>query len=250
MKGILTFCLVLGLCAPVWAQKLTAFLDEKERRAAAETFQHALENNKDGAESSWANPECHHSGAVTPTRSYINEDNLSCREYITTIMIEGASTRTVGSACRNGDGGWVVMGERTEVSSSNPQHVYVYRDPYVYGSSVYTCYAPAFYPHRLFFSFAFGTGAFFYPYFYDGWWYGGPYYHHHHHHHSPPPPGPAPHGSHGGPPGHAPGHGPHATGAPPHGGFSHMGAPHGGFHRAAPPGGHFHGGHSGHRPRR
>ena len=193
MKGILTLCLVLGLCSSVWAQKLTAFLDETERRAVAETFQRALENNKDGAESSWANPERHHSGAVTPTRSYINEDNLSCREYITTIMIDGASTRTVGSACRSGGRGWVVMGERTEVSTSNPQHVYVYRNPYRYG-------------------FSFGAGALFYPYFYDGWWYGGPYYHHHHHHHHhSPPPGPAPQFA-------------------PHGGFHRGGPPGGHFH--------------------
>lgn len=80
-------------------------LDENDRREAERSAQAALESSPDGRPSTWQNPNSGHSGSTTPTRTY---DSASgpCREYTTSVVIDGKTQSAHGTACREPDGSW------------------------------------------------------------------------------------------------------------------------------------------------
>jgi surface antigen len=80
-------------------------LDENDRREAERSAQVALERNPDGRASTWQNPNSGHSGATTPTRTYETAGG-PCREYTTSVVIDGKTQTAHGTACREPDGTW------------------------------------------------------------------------------------------------------------------------------------------------
>ncbi len=146
------------LSVPAVGQGYSEVLDSTEQQAMTETLQYALEYNTNGKESSWANPDMGHSGAVVPVNSFVDAAGLTCREYISTLFVDGQEQRTYGTACRNTDGRWMVMLDQGATGYAEvvrgPSYVYSYRDPYrYYYPWVYS--APYYYPHHIFFSFVF-----------------------------------------------------------------------------------------------
>lgn len=83
-------------------------MDENDRRMAESTAQDTLENNRTGQTSTWSNPDSGHSGTVTPTRTY-RTDGRDCREYETTVYIDGKRETAYGTACRQPDGSWKLV---------------------------------------------------------------------------------------------------------------------------------------------
>jgi surface antigen len=73
------------------------------------TTQSALESQKVGETSSWANPDTGHKGEVTPTRTYQSAEGAPCREFTQTIYVEGDYEKVEGKACRNSEGSWEVI---------------------------------------------------------------------------------------------------------------------------------------------
>ena len=71
-----------------------------------DTTQNALETQKTGQSSSWANPDTGHSGEVTPTRTYTSADGTPCRDFTQTIYVDGEYEEINGTACRQPDGSW------------------------------------------------------------------------------------------------------------------------------------------------
>lgn len=84
-------------------------LDERDNRLAAEAAQKALETTPTGNAVSWNNPNSGHSGTVTPTRTYQTADGTYCREYQTTVSIDGKKEKGYGTACRQPDGSWKIV---------------------------------------------------------------------------------------------------------------------------------------------
>ncbi|MCW9034394.1 MAG: RT0821/Lpp0805 family surface protein [Alphaproteobacteria bacterium] len=84
-------------------------LDELDRMKASETTQESLEFGKSGTTSSWSNPDSGNSGSVTPTRTYQTADQQPCREYSSTVVIDGVAQEAVGTACREPDGTWRIV---------------------------------------------------------------------------------------------------------------------------------------------
>lgn len=80
-------------------------LDENDRREAERSAQVALEQNPDGRASTWQNPNSGHSGSTTPTRTY-EASGGPCREYTTSVVIDGKTQTAHGTACREPDGTW------------------------------------------------------------------------------------------------------------------------------------------------
>ncbi|MBN1141149.1 MAG: hypothetical protein JXB25_05070 [Deltaproteobacteria bacterium] len=164
--------LVLLVPALAAGQEFGELLDPTERQAMMETLSFALEQNRDGEESSWTNPETGHSGAVIPMNRYTSPDGLLCRDYSAVILIDDEEERRHGTACRNRSGIWLIAAEGADppsYSGSSAAFVTVYRDPYLtWYPWVY--YAPFHYPHRLFFSFVFSRpGGHFHRFsFHDG----------------------------------------------------------------------------------
>lgn len=85
-------------------------LDRADRLHAAETTHGALEHNRTGETSRWRNPDSGHAGTVTPTETYRRDDGAYCREYQTTVTVGGRAERGYGTACRQPDGSWKIVG--------------------------------------------------------------------------------------------------------------------------------------------
>jgi surface antigen len=84
-------------------------LDDRDRRLAAEASHQALETTPSGRSVAWNNPDNGHAGTVTPVHTYQAPSGAYCREYETTITIEGRQERGYGRACRQPDGSWQVL---------------------------------------------------------------------------------------------------------------------------------------------
>jgi surface antigen len=83
-------------------------LDDRDKRLQAEAGHRALETASTGQSVSWKNPDSGHSGTVTPTKTYQASGGTYCRDYQTTVEIDGKQERAAGKACRQADGTWKV----------------------------------------------------------------------------------------------------------------------------------------------
>ena len=81
-------------------------LDDRGKRLAAEAAHRAMESTPTGKSVAWRNPDSGHTGTVTPTRTYQTAKGNYCRDYQTTVVIEGKRERANGTACRQPDGSW------------------------------------------------------------------------------------------------------------------------------------------------
>jgi surface antigen len=68
----------------------------------------ALERNPDGRASTRQNPNSGHSGSTTPIRTY-EASGGPCREYATSVVIDGKTQTAHGTACREPDGTWRIV---------------------------------------------------------------------------------------------------------------------------------------------
>lgn len=84
-------------------------MDETDRMMAEHTAQRTLESTPSGQTSTWSNPDSGHSGTVTPTRTYRTASGSDCRDYETTVYIDGNRETATGVACRQPDGTWKVQ---------------------------------------------------------------------------------------------------------------------------------------------
>lgn len=83
-------------------------LDKADQAHAGRAGQQAFESAPTGQPVAWSNPDSGHSGTVTPTKTYF-DDNQPCREYQTTVTIDGKTEKAFGTACRQTDGSWKVV---------------------------------------------------------------------------------------------------------------------------------------------
>lgn len=83
-------------------------LDQRDKRLAAEAAHRAMETAPTGKPVAWHNPDTGHSGTVTPTKTYQTATGTYCREYQTTVVIDGKQERAHGTACRQPDGSWQI----------------------------------------------------------------------------------------------------------------------------------------------
>lgn len=87
-----------------------ASLDKVDQMHAERSAQAALERNPDGQAAGWSNPNTGHSGYTVPTSTYQTASGTYCREYQTTVTIDGSEQKAYGTACRQPDGSWKVQG--------------------------------------------------------------------------------------------------------------------------------------------
>ena len=146
----------LSACA---SAPLRESLDDKDRELQHQTIQEALESGKVGEARNWENPDNGHRGTVTPTETYAEDPSRPCRDYQTTVTIEGKTETTFRRACRDTEGQWTQVRRRSGT--------YAYR-PY-YGYPHHHFHYPYYHPYYRFghhhgyhshsgFSFSFGHG--------------------------------------------------------------------------------------------
>jgi len=80
-------------------------LDTKDQQYAEGAFDRASASPV-GQTESWRNPETGNYGTVTPVRETRDSSGRPCREYRTTIYVNGRAEEGGGMACRNPDGVW------------------------------------------------------------------------------------------------------------------------------------------------
>lgn len=87
-----------------------SMLDDQDKRTAAMTTQRALETAPSGKTTTWTNPDSGHTGTVTPVRTFQEASGQYCREFEQTVMIGGQRQKSYGTACRQPDGSWQIVG--------------------------------------------------------------------------------------------------------------------------------------------
>jgi len=107
-KGQWVAAAIGGLAGAYAGSEIGKSLDANDRKLSSQTAQLALERNPTGQSSSWHNPDTGHSGTHTPTSTY-RDAGKDCREFKTTVDIEGSTETATGRACRNADGSWIVV---------------------------------------------------------------------------------------------------------------------------------------------
>lgn len=84
-------------------------LDERDKKLAAEAAQKALESAPTGKPVAWRNPDSGHAGSVTPVKTYQVANGNYCREYESSVTIDGKQEKAFGKACRQPDGSWQII---------------------------------------------------------------------------------------------------------------------------------------------
>jgi len=107
-KGAMA-AIAVGTLAGAWAgSEIGKSLDKADKQYAQRTAQDALEYNKVGQASTWRNPDSGHSGTVTPVNTYRSVEGSDCREFETSIYVDGKQEKGIGRACRQPDGTWKI----------------------------------------------------------------------------------------------------------------------------------------------
>ncbi|OAN46685.1 hypothetical protein A6A04_06165 [Paramagnetospirillum marisnigri] len=79
--------------------------DKADKEKADEAFEKAHAAPV-GQQVAWSNPETGNSGTVTATREGKDETGNTCREYESSITVDGQDQTVKGIACRQTDGSW------------------------------------------------------------------------------------------------------------------------------------------------
>ncbi len=108
-KGQLVGIAVGTLAGAMIGGEIGKSLDNADKAMAQRTAQTTMENNRAGQTSSWRNPDSGHSGSYTPTSTYRTASGQDCREYETSVTIDGRTERATGRACRGPNGEWQIV---------------------------------------------------------------------------------------------------------------------------------------------
>jgi len=109
-KGKLATVVIGTLGGAYLGSEIGKSLDAADRMYMEQNAQSTLEHSKTDERSSWKNPDSGNSGTFKPTRTYAKTSGQSCRDYETTIYIDGREETATGTACRQADGSWKISG--------------------------------------------------------------------------------------------------------------------------------------------
>ncbi len=107
-KGQMAAIAIGALAGGLAGGSIGRSLDDADRMYANRNAQQSFETTRTGATSTWRNPDSGNSGTITPTRTYQTARGANCREYESTIYVEGKSETSKGTACRQPDGSWKI----------------------------------------------------------------------------------------------------------------------------------------------
>jgi surface antigen len=88
--------------------RLGTALDNEDRRLAYAAQIWALEVGPSGAPVPWRNPDSGRYGNVVPGPAY-ELNGVPCRQYTSTMYIDGRPQTERGTACRKPDGTWMIV---------------------------------------------------------------------------------------------------------------------------------------------
>lgn len=109
-KGQLAAVAIGVLAGSYFGGEIGQSLDKADKAYMDKNAQEGLELSKTGTTTAWRNPDSGNSGTFTPTTTYQTSTGENCREFETTIYVEGNEESATGRACRKNDGTWKIVG--------------------------------------------------------------------------------------------------------------------------------------------
>ena len=95
----------------VAAAAATQSLNDADKAFVAEKFNQAMETSLSGQTTSWTTPSGDYQVQLTPAKAYQKADDTYCREFTQAIgESKQAPSTTHGTACRQSDGTWQIVG--------------------------------------------------------------------------------------------------------------------------------------------
>lgn len=104
--------IVGGVLGALIGSEIGRTMDENDRLLAEQAAQDALETYPSNAVNTWRNPDSGHSGTVTPgPQTASSTAERPCRNYTSTIQVDGRYETAEGVACRDPrTGRWQIVG--------------------------------------------------------------------------------------------------------------------------------------------
>lgn len=102
-SGKVAMTVIGGLAGAYLGHEIGSSLDAADRTASEKAAERALEGNRTAT---WANPDSGRRGEIQPTNTYTDASGRTCREYQTTVYIDGQKETATRRACQSTDGRW------------------------------------------------------------------------------------------------------------------------------------------------
>lgn len=113
MKYVVVFLFLLSTSAAMAGQNNSIYLlTNADANSLYGSFQYALEKSPNHQAVDWVNPASGLSGSTVPIRSYKTSYGQTCREYLSTVQLDGATQQAFGTACQQSAGNWKIAGEK------------------------------------------------------------------------------------------------------------------------------------------
>ena len=99
-----------ALIGYLFGNSVGASLDEKDKQLMDANLHRSLEMSPNGQTLPWANAETGNSGYTTPSNVFRQPSGVYCREFQTEVNVAGELQKGYGTACRQSDGSWKIVG--------------------------------------------------------------------------------------------------------------------------------------------
>jgi len=93
----------------ILGKEIAKTLSEADLKQADETAQDAMETADTGHTVTWSNPDSGNSGTYKPTTDPRQVNGEDCRDFESTVVIDGEEQTAKGRACRQSDGSWKII---------------------------------------------------------------------------------------------------------------------------------------------
>ena len=93
----------------VLGREIAKTLSEADLKRADDAAQDTMETADTGQTVTWSNPDSGNSGTYKPTSDAQQVDGEDCRDFESTVIIDGEEKSATGRACRQLDGSWKII---------------------------------------------------------------------------------------------------------------------------------------------
>lgn len=94
-----------ALLGSVVGNQIGKYMDRQDEA----NMQNAIVKTPVGSQAQWTNSKTNTTYVVRPVKNYTGANNNYCREYQTTVTINGKAQQGYGRACRQPDGTWRIV---------------------------------------------------------------------------------------------------------------------------------------------
>ncbi len=100
----------VGAIAGQWiGSEIGKALDERDWEMASANAQDTLENGESGETGSWSNPDTGNAGSIRPVNHVTADSGEECRDFESSVVVDGKTEVATGRACRQDDGSWLIV---------------------------------------------------------------------------------------------------------------------------------------------